>query len=97
MLAGVKLLWKERELSPDFRVFPFSSLLRVPSFEGGVPTPDLLGDDFAAEFVEVDAIRGVCGRLEGLALCGRPSTSSKEPSPCWVSPLGLSDGIRAPS
>ena len=40
-------------------MFIFSSLLRAPSFEGGVPAPDRLGEDLAAEEVGVEPPRGV--------------------------------------
>ena len=92
LLAGVKLLWNDRELSPDLRKCTFSSLDRAPSVDVGVPVLVTLGDDFAVEPVWV---RGVCGLLDGFGLSGIPSSSSRasgsrSPAPGFEPPLAVS-------
>ncbi len=72
LLAGVKLLWNDRELSPDLRKCAFSSLDRAPSVDVGVPVLVTLGDDFA---VDVVCIRGVWGLLDALGLSDMPNSS----------------------
>lgn len=83
LLAGVKLLWKDLVLSPDFLGLAFSSLDRAPSVVVGVAAPVRFGDDFV---VDVVAVRGVCGLVVGFGLSGSPNSFSTSPE--FWSPVG---------
>lgn len=77
-VLGVKLLWKLRVLSPDFRGSAFSSLLRVASLEGGVAVLVRFGEERRAGLFEVDETLGVWGRdVGGLGRSGSPSSSKR--------------------
>lgn len=80
-VAGVKLVWKDRELSPDFLGGAFSSLERAPSLEGGVFIPVRRGEALDDWVVVVDdASRGVCGLLVGRCLSGMASSGNSSAS-----------------
>lgn len=80
-MAGVKLVWKDRELSPDFLGGAFSSLERAPSFEGGVFIPVRRGEALEDWVVVVDdASRGVSGLLVGRCLSGMASSGNSSAS-----------------
>lgn len=85
-VAGVKLVWNDLELSPDFLGGAFSSLDRAPSFEGGVLMPARLGEAFEDCVVLEDAKRGVCGRLVGRWRSGIAVSSGKS---SWSGPFDV--------
>lgn len=74
-VLGVKLLWKERVLSTDFRGRARSSELRAASLDGGVAVLLRFGDDRSAGVVVDEETLGVCGLLMGaLGRSGMPNS-----------------------